>query len=133
MWSSCLVSVQSQHCRKWGGVCKILALWRKRLEAGIRGNFWLCCKLETSLGYRRPCLKGENCFLCLNIFFLCVCKTCIISHIRKKYFIFRKNTYYLMLKNVIQRSYKAAQPVKVLDTKPEDLGWDQGATREGDS
>lgn len=38
-----------------------------------------------------------------------------------------------MLKNVIQRSYKTAQPVKVLVTKPEDLGWDQGATWEGDS
>lgn len=116
MWSVCLASIQSQHCRKWGVVCKsiIPALWRKRLEAGIRGNFWLCCKLETSLGYRRPCLKRENCFLCLNIF--CMCKNFIVSHIRKKHFIFRKNTYYLMLKNVIQRSYKAAQPVKVLAT-----------------
>lgn len=38
-----------------------------------------------------------------------------------------------MLKNVIQRSYKMAQPVKALVTKPEDLSWDQGATWEGDA
>lgn len=38
-----------------------------------------------------------------------------------------------MLKNIIQKSCKVAQSVKVLAIMPEDLSWDQGATWEGDT